>query len=166
MMEAVGGVLLDELPPEPLATDALTPDAIDQLLAGADKAEQAPLPILHPDLPAPLNRMPMGRWWPLAFGLRWRPLRVTGAAWGGLLLVQPGRSLPPHGHDGMELTCVLSGAFDDAGRVFAAGDLDEPEVDHNYPLVTVSKGPCLCVIASEGVRLRGVLGLAQRMIGL
>jgi hypothetical protein len=25
--------------------------------------------------------------------------------------------------------------------------------------------PCLCIIASEGMRLRGLLGLAQRMMG-
>jgi hypothetical protein len=25
--------------------------------------------------------------------------------------------------------------------------------------------PCLCVIASEGMRLRGLLGWAQRLIG-
>jgi putative transcriptional regulator len=164
-LEAVAGALLDELPAEPLAADAL-----DRLLLRVDQpqASSRPLlhpPMLHPDLPAPLNRLAMGRWWPIGLGVRYRPLRTAGAAWGGLLLAGPGRALPRHGHKGLELTCVLSGAFADSNGHYAAGDLSEPVSDHDRPPFVVSAEPCLCVIASEGVRLRGVLGFAQRMIG-
>ncbi len=159
-LETVASVLLDEIPPVPLSGDAL-----DRLLSRVDEPPRAEPPVLHPDLPAPLNRMPMGRWWPVAFGLRWRPLHAHGAAWGGLILAQPGRALPRHGHAGQELTCVLSGAFADATGRYLAGDLAEAEIDHDQPPVVVGTEPCLCVIASEGMRLRGVLGWAQRMIG-
>ena len=93
---------------------------------------------------------------------RWRPLRVGGVAWAGLILAQPGRVFPRHGHSGIEFTCVLAGAFADRGYVYGVGDLDEPDVDHDHPPMVVSAEPCLCVIASEGMRLRGVLGRAQR----
>ena len=156
--EAIGGALLDTLPPVPLASGAL-----DQLF---DRPEQQTCPVLNAALPPPLDRVPMRKWWPIGNGLRWRPLRVGGIAWAGLILAQPGRVFPRHGHSGIEFTCVLSGAFADGGYVYAAGDLDEPDANHDHPPMVVSAEPCLCVIASEGMRLRGVLGRAQRLFGL
>jgi putative transcriptional regulator len=164
-VEAVGGALLDASPPEPLAPSALDPEALDRLLDREYEPPPVP-PVLHAGLPAPLDRVPMGRWWPIGIGLRFRPLRVSGSAWGGLILGKPGQALPRHGHDGLELTCVLRGAFADTGRVYAAGDLAEPETDHDQPPVVVSTEPCLCVIASEGIRLRGLFGMAQRLVRL
>jgi putative transcriptional regulator len=159
-LEAAGGALLDDLPPVPLSGDAL-----DRLLARADEPVPAPPPILNPDLPAPLNRVALGRWWPVGFGIRYRPLRAAGAAWGGLLRAEPGRVLPRHGHAGLELTCILSGSFADGGGEYHAGDLSEPISDHDQPPFVIGAEPCLCIIASEGMRLRGLLGFAQRMIG-
>ena len=159
-LEATGGALLDELPPVPLSGDAL-----DRLLRRLDDPPPARPPIINPDLPAPLNRARLGRWWPAGFGVRYRPLVTGGSAWGGLLLAQPNRSLPRHGHAGLELTCVLSGAFADANGEYAVGDLSEPTTDHDNPPVVIGSQPCLCVIASEGMRLRGLLGWAQRMFG-
>jgi putative transcriptional regulator len=164
-IEAVGGVLLDALPPEPMAASALDPEALDRLL-DRDYEPPAVPPVLHAGLPAPLDRVPMGRWWPIGIGLRFRPLRVGGRGWGGLILGRSGQALPRHGHDGLELTCVLRGAFADSGRMYAAGDLSEPEEDHDHPPVVVSAEPCLCVIASEGIRLRGLFGMAQRLMRL
>jgi putative transcriptional regulator len=159
-LEATGGALLDELAPIPLSGDAL-----DRLLARMEEPAPEPPPILNPELPAPLNRVSLGRWWPVGFGVRYRPLRTTGAAWGGLLLASPNRSLPRHGHTGRELTCILSGSFADGTGVYEAGDLSEPVTDHDQPPVVIGTEPCICIIASEGMLLRGLLGLAQRMIG-
>jgi putative transcriptional regulator len=159
-LEATGGALLDDLAPVPLSGDAL-----QRLLARTGEPAPATPPILHPELPAPLNRVILGRWWPAGFGVRYRPLRTAGTAWGGLILAQPGRSLPSHGHAGLELTCILSGSFADGSGAYLPGDLSEPETDHDQPPVVVGTQPCLCIIASEGMRLRGLLGLAQRMAG-
>lgn len=160
-LEAVGGVLLDSLPPA-----ALSDDALDRLLARAHEPAPPLPPVLNAGLPPPLDRVPLGRWWPIGIGARWRPLQAAGAAWGGLVLVQPGRALPRHGHEGLELTCVLKGAFSDASGRYGPGDLSEPQDDHDQPPVAAAGSPCLCVIASEGMRLRGLLGWGQRMIGL
>lgn len=160
-LETTGGALLDELPPVPL-----TGGALDRLLARLNEPPPTLPPVLNPQLPAPLDRMGLGRWWPIGIGMRYRPLRTTGAAWGGLILGQPGRSLPRHGHTGQELTCILSGAFVDATGEFYAGDLSEPEKDHDQPPRVIGNQPCLCVIASEGMQLQGLLGLGQRLIGL
>lgn len=159
-LEATGGALLDSLSPVPLNNNAL-----DGLLSRINNQTPARPPILNPELPAPLDRMPIGRWWPIGPGMRWRPLRTSGAAWGGLILVQPGRALPRHGHVGLELTCVLSGSFADAAGQYEAGDLAEPEADHHEPPIVIGSEQCLCIIALEGLRLHGILGLMQRMIG-
>jgi putative transcriptional regulator len=161
ILEATGGAVLDELTPV-----ALSGDALKRLLTRVDApTPSVPPPMLNADLPAPLNRVALGRWWPIGLGARYRPLRTTGAAWGGLILVQPNRSLPRHGHAGRELTCVLSGRFADGSGEYQAGDLSEPVTDHDQPPVVIGTQPCLCITASEGMRLRGLLGLAQRMIG-
>jgi putative transcriptional regulator len=158
MLEAAGGVLLEQLPPAPLSAAAL-----DQLLVRLDEPVAPSPPLLHPHLPPPLNRVALGRWWPVWPGIRYRPLRTPGSAWGGLLLGQPGRSLPRHGHAGLELTCTLSGAFADGNGTYGVGDLCEPDLAHDQPPVVVGHEPCLCVIASEGMHLRGLMGLAQRL---
>jgi putative transcriptional regulator len=159
-LEATGGAVLDALEPVPLSGDALT-----RLLGRTDEPARAVPPVLHPSLPAPLNRVELGAWWTVGFGIRYRPLRTSGVAWGGLILAQPGRSFPRHGHLGRELTCILSGSFADGTGQYVAGDLSEPPVDHDEPPRVVGYEPCLCIIASEGMRLRGVLGGLQRLIG-
>ena len=158
-LEATGGALLQELLPVPLADDAF-----ERLLARVDEPAALPPPLLNPDLPAPLNRVPLGRWWPIGVGIRYRPLATSGSGWSGLIHAQPGRSFPRHGHSGLELTCILSGAYADGHGTYAAGDLAEPVIDHDQPPVVVNTEPCLCVIASEGMMLRGVLGWMQRQI--
>jgi putative transcriptional regulator len=159
IMERAGGVLLGDLDPAPMAMDAL-----NRVLERTVMPEPEPPPVLHAELPAPLNRAQMGRWWPVLPGVRFRPLRRTGSAWGGLLLAQPGRGLLKHGHTGLELTTILRGSFADGSAEYFAGDLAEPEADHDAPPVVTSAEPCLCVIASEGMRLRGLLGFAQRLL--
>jgi putative transcriptional regulator len=159
-LEATGGAVLDELTPVPL-----TGDALDRLLARTEEPAPPPPPVLNPDLPAPLDRVLLGRWWPIGIGARYRPLRTAGSAWGGLVQAKPGWSLPRHGHAGLELTCILSGSFADGSGEYVAGDLSEPVTDHDRPPLVIGMEPCLCIIASEGMRLRGLLGLLQRMIG-
>lgn len=158
-LEAAGGALLEELAPVPMAGDALS-----RILARANEPADAPQPVLNAELPPPLDRVRLGRWWTIGLGTRYRPLRVAGAAWGGLILVQPGRALPRHGHVGLELTCVLAGSFTDDAGEYRPGDVCEPNVDHDQPQLVIGTEPCLCVIASEGMRLRGLLGLAQRLL--
>jgi putative transcriptional regulator len=161
--EAVGGALLEALPPASMDVDA---GAIDRLLDGAYTPRPDPPTVVNPGLAPPLNRMMFGRWWRIGPGLRWRPMRVGGGAWGGLLLAQPGRSLPRHAHKGRELTCLLAGAFVDGGEQYREGDIADPETDHDRPPVVVGDEPCLCVVASEGIRFRGLLGIVQRAAGL
>src|SRR6202044_3694963 len=59
-LEATGGALLEDLAPAPLSIEAL-----NLVLGRLDEPPPAPAPLLNPDLPAPLNRVAFGRWWPV-----------------------------------------------------------------------------------------------------
>ncbi len=162
MAEAVGGSVLDDLPPV-----AMSDDALARVLARGDLPQVSVVTaVREAGLPAPLKYCNFGRSRLVAPGLRWRPMRTNGRAWGGLLVAQPGRLFPRHEHIGLELTCVLQGSFIDANGHYGAGDLAEPEGDHDPPPRIDSDEPCVCVIATEGFRLGGAFGLLQRMIGL
>jgi putative transcriptional regulator len=65
-----------------------------------------------------------------------------------LIRVAPGTGLLEHGHDGLESTIVLQGAFDDRIARYEVGDFAEAEggVDHRP---TARPGPdCICLIAT------------------
>ena len=157
--EQAGGAMIEAQEPE-----ALREDALEQVLARLDQPVPPPPPVLNPDLPPPLNRVRFGRSWPIGPGFRWQPMRAIGSAWGGLLLVQPGRTVPPHGHAGLELTTVLRGTFTDSTLAFEAGDIAEQLGQHHAPLRIVGTEPCLCIFATEGLRLGGWLGRVQHML--
>ena len=158
--EAIGGAVLDALPPTGMAEDALA------LVLARTERPVAPQPTIArtAGLPPPLDACSFGPWHRIGFGLRWRPLAVGGRALVGLLEGAPGKTLPDHRHTGMELTCVISGSFVDGDARFTAGDLAEADADLVHRPVIDGVVPCLSIIATEGVRLRGVLGLAQRLL--
>jgi putative transcriptional regulator len=76
-----------------------------------------------------------------------------------LLRSGPGTRMLEHAHTGFEMTCVLSGAFSQAGAHFGPGDFDlgDETVDHEP---VVDKGQdCICLVAMQGnLRLKGLLG--------
>jgi putative transcriptional regulator len=177
--EAVGGALLDDLPPADLATDALS-----RMLARLDTPViQAPRP---PEAAASL-----GEGVPLPTALRglvrpaWRWLapgvsRILIAAPGAgehehicLLRVAPGSRLPDHGHSGWEAACVLSGSFNDVTGEYGPGDVAEmdgaePDGDVLHQPVAGSGEACICLLAWEGpLRMRGWLArLVQPLLGV
>ncbi len=160
MAEAVGGTVLDDMPPT-----ALDDDALALVLARTERPVVTAPPVrLEPGLPPPLNACGFGPWRRLGFGLRWRGLTSSGRILAGLLEGLPGKTLPHHTHTGLELTCIISGSFVDGATRYTAGDLAEVEGDLKHQPVIDGDVPCLCVIATEGVRFSGLLGFAQRML--
>ena len=85
-------------------------------------------------------------------GMRWS--RVTLADDRGanvfLLRIAAGKSLPAHTHDGIELTQVLHGAFDDGRERFDAGDFDEADGSIHHQPVVEPGGECICLVSVEG----------------
>lgn len=160
MAEAVAGSFLDNFPPT-----AMDDDALALVLARTEGRVAPAVPIPRsPGLPPPLDVCTFGPWRRIGLGLRWRPLATGGSILAGLLEGMPGKVLPTHTHTGMELTCVIVGSFTDHDGHYRAGDLAEVEGTHEHRPTIDGDGPCLCFIATEGVRFRGLLGFAQRWL--
>lgn len=160
--EALGGALLDALPPEPLDADAFA-----RTLAMIDMP-QAPAPgpsaagprgekgaatafAFPPPLGRVLGQAGVQKWRWLAPGIQQIEVPSGGASGGvRLLRIAPGQRMPEHGHSGSELTLVFSGAFEDERGRYEAGDLAEENGDSRHRPVADAKDGCVCVIATEG----------------
>lgn len=187
-VEALGGALLEDLPPAPLESLSLaaTLDRLDREEAPANpckalrlkplwnkpKAASAPQPATG--LPRPLRAyvpsLDSLSWQRLAPGVRRVELLPRTASGGAaqLLRIAPGTALPHHGHGGLELTVVLSGHFaDELGR-YGPGDLAEVDGDTNHQPIADSHRDCICLIATDApLRFTGLMGrLMQPFIGL
>ena len=164
LAEAVGGALLDELPPTPLAPDALR--RVSERLGAEAGVPAQPAPPREPTtVGTPPAELPHGwrdlrlRW--LAPGVRHAVLLRGGPADGTLRLlrVRPGTALPRHAHRGTELTLVLEGAFRDEMGLHGPGDLAEVEGEESHRPVAEGTADCVCLIATEGrLRFGGPLG--------
>ncbi|PWC39870.1 transcriptional regulator [Azospirillum sp. TSO35-2] len=174
-VEAVGGVLLDDLPPAPL--DGLTLAGTLARLDRESATATPPRPAASgrdPALPAPLRPYVPSleglAWQRLAPGVRRVELLPRTASGGAaqLLRIAPGTALPHHGHGGVELTLVLSGHFaDELGR-YGPGDLAEVDGDTRHQPIADSHRDCVCLIATDApLRFTGLMGrLMQPFIGL
>ncbi|UEM07702.1 ChrR family anti-sigma-E factor (plasmid) [Skermanella rosea] len=175
-LDEIGGLLLWDLPPEPLPEDALA-----SLLARLD-GEGAEEPAARPAsaagardcgvlgdmrVPEPLRTYLRERaggagWTVLAEGVQslrldvGRPPEVAE-----ILRMAPGSALPAHRHSDQELILVLQGSFSeaagpfgDAGGRYAGGDLGEFEGGSIHTVVAGEDG-CVCyrVLAGPVERL-------------
>lgn len=158
--QAVGGAVLEDQQPSDLDAGAL-----NAVLARLD---DPPRPVTtmatrgaDPSLPAPLRGFELGPWRWLGPGVHVR--NVLGPRDGNcrviLLRIAPGQSTPRHTHGGVELTCVIEGAYATEDGVFSPGDFEEADPTVTHQPRVVSREPCLCVAALDGeIVLPGRLG--------
>jgi len=159
-LQAVGGEFLDEAAPSTLSQDAL---ALAMARIETDAGQVKALAPLNdmPELPEPLRRYALSPWRWVGPGMRVRDVHAPrdGDCRVILLKIESGRETPKHTHGGVELTCVISGAYATETERFDVGDFEEadPEVLHQ-PRV-VSDEACLCVVALDGqIQLDGWMG--------
>lgn len=163
--EAIGGALLDALPPE-----RMEPDALARLMARID-GDDAPPPVAAPRrmpdfpgdirLPEALRACDVSPWKWLGPGVRLSHVSIPGGGDSGavLLRIGAGRRLPEHGHGALELTQVLYGAFSDRFGRYGPGDVSETDEDVDHQPVVDRDGECVCLAALEGGMLfKGLLG--------
>ena len=161
--EAVGGQLLAALEGEAMAADALshalarldTPVVARRAPGFAREARGfAPAGIGFP-LPHALRPYRLGNWRWIAPGVRHiRVLaRRSGRSGLHLLRISPGTAMPGHGHEGNELTCILTGSYTDETGRFQAGDLVEMDTELEHRPMADARDGCICLIATDG-RLR------------
>lgn len=150
-MEALGGELVTDLAPSPLADDALA-----RVMAGIERPLDSAA--ATPVRPA-MERIPFGREMWIAPGMSIRKAKMSGSDLLYRLRLPGGLTTITHGHGGVEFTVVLKGAFDDGQSVLSVGDFAEmtEEIDHTPTVIPGSE--CICLIASEQpMRVKTTLG--------
>lgn len=159
-LQAVGGAFLDDASPVDLSEDALA-HALARIETDAG-AVRSPAPLNDmPELPEPLRRYALGPWRWIGPGMRVRDVHAPrdGDCRVILLKIEPGRETPKHTHGGVELTCVISGAYATETQRFDVGDLEEANDDVLHQPRVVSDEACLCVVALDGqIKLDGWMG--------
>ncbi|EBA05626.1 ChrR family anti-sigma-E factor [Sagittula stellata] len=160
--EALGGALLDD-------TDAVAMDdgALQRALDAVRGADPEPRPIrvAEPDpiVPAPLADYIGGglddvRWRPLGMGVKQAILPTAPGATARLLFIPAGTAVPDHGHNGLELTLVLQGAFSDEGGRYARGDVEVADGDTEHMPVADISADCICLAVTDApLKFHGVL---------
>ena len=168
--EAVFGAWLDDLAPERLRADALR-RALDESMAVV-----SPGPEPHAPLPRSIARLvkdasAIDR---LDWRLRYRALSHIAlptldepGVEARLLRLEPGGAIPAHGHDGEELTLVLSGGFEDGRGVYRRGDVCAADADTAHRPQVSDPEPCVCFTVTLGRRRfrNPLIAAADRMLG-
>lgn len=180
--EAVGGVLVQEADPVPVAEGSLA-----RMMALLDAPEDNKTaarsePRVHArsdfgqsDLPRPLldyvgGNIEQLRWRSIGPGVKAVRLdaksRDDSRLW--LLRAAPGTPLPNHGHRGSELTLIVRGSYGWGTRAFGPGDVDDVDDDVWHAPHVTDDGECICLVAVDApLRLQGVFArLFQPLIGI
>ena len=164
-LEAVGGALLEALPPA-----AMEPDALDRALARIEMKAPVEAARIEVGLPRMLAGQAFGprRW--VAPGLWLRRLKVEpGERFNTYLLhASPGWRFPKHGHAGAEYVCVLEGGFSDSTGCYVTGDFAEGDEALVHEPLAEQGEACLCLISTEGrMRMQGLIArVLQPLVGL
>lgn len=155
--EALGGAVLDDLDVPPMRADAL---AATLARIDADPGmRSAPPRLAGPrapgSLPRPLRDYIGGdlqdvQWRPVGMGLRQSILATQGGASVRLLHIPAGQTIPDHGHNGLEMTLVLRGAFRDQTDRFGPGDVEVATAGFEHTPVAEEGEDCICLAATEG----------------
>jgi putative transcriptional regulator len=151
--EALGGSLLQDLPPAPMSGDAL-----QSVLAKLDEikpVERPVRPVSRDGMPGVLRNYIGGdlrdvRWRRMGPNLSYVPLLRRGAVTARLLRGVPGAETGTHRHSGQEYTLVLKGGFSDATGSYAPGDLQMMEGDMRHNPVADPGEDCINLAVTTG----------------
>lgn len=168
--EAIGGSLLDDLPAAPLHSGAL--DAVMARLAPGPERPAIRDVQVSPWLPRPLIER-LGGDDPARWKWRWLGPGVADLLLAGarnspsarLVRLAPGTGLPPHDHDGREMTLVLRGAFSDRFGRFGPGDVEETYPDMHHEPVALAGMVCIGLVVTDSpLRFDGLIARAMQAL--
>lgn len=168
--EAVGGAILDEMPPAPLAAEFFgrTMERLDSIPSTlANRLVPRKRPSLGMELPRAMRDCEIGPWRWLGLGFKWSKVKIAENPDAKIMLLKgrAGLHLPAHGHTGLEFMQILSGSLSDERGQYFPGDLDEADDEVDHQPVVGQESDCVCLAALEGdTRLHGILGRLLRPI--
>jgi len=172
-MEEVGGAVLTDLPPAAMSNNTLAEVEL-HLNESAPVARAKMTPVLLeteiPGLPKFVRRYRFGRWKWIAPSVYLRPIELphTSSTRVFLLKSGPGTKMLQHTHTGVEMTCVLSGAFRQDDIQYGPGDFDLGDETIDHRPVVADEQDCICLVAMQGkLRLKGLMGwIVQPLVRL
>jgi putative transcriptional regulator len=172
-IESVGGALLAGIElvgpsPEGLLLSAL--HAIDGIENGEGARGVTAKKIPFFGAPASMRGCTLGRWRFVQPGLRVARVTAPGESVASALLIRvgAGQRMLPHGHEGIEYTTVLSGAFTDVTGRYGPGDYVEGDEEIEHQPIAEGCEECLYLAAFDGhFRMKSLMGrVAQSLLGL
>lgn len=111
-----------------------------------------PVPTAKGIYPAPVAELFTGdapSWKNLGLGVKQSILSQNESGSVRLLHIPGGRAMPEHGHNGLELTLVLQGAFQDETGRFGRGDVELGLPDMEHTPVAEEGLACICLAATD-----------------
>jgi putative transcriptional regulator len=162
--EHIGGILLDELAPVPLATDALAKTLARLDIKTAPKIAPTSNDNTPPPLRAVLGRdLSEVRWRKMGPRLGYVTLYRRGPVAMRLLRGAPGTDVGLHTHRGMEYTLVLRGGFTDETGTYGPGDFQIASPDTKHNPVADTDGDCInLAVTTASLEFEGIL---QKFVG-
>lgn len=145
--DMLGGALLDRV-----ETANLRPGARDRMLQALDAPAPARRTRGSEVFPAPVMEALGGqppRWRMLGGGIRQQILSADHEGSLRLLYIPPGKSVPEHGHRGLEMTLVLQGSFSDNEGAFRRGDVETAHSEVDHQPVAGEGAACICLAATD-----------------
>ena len=172
--DALGGALLDSLEAAPLPDSAM--DAVLARLRDEPQTESAPSATdsTNPVIPDPLRSYLGGD----LDSLHWRmvaprvhQIQIETAdhrSKARLLRFHSGSTVPTHGHNGRELTLVLTGSLCDRGTVLRRGDIAETDERTEHQPYAGPGEDCVCLAVTDApLRFKSMFArLLQPMFGI
>ena len=161
LAETVGGVLLEDIPNQQLTSTTLESvfARIDQpdIEGAAENSKTRLKPsvdggsifptVLQKYIGDSVENVP---WKSIGSGIRQHLIETPdddGSV--RLLRIKAGKAVPNHGHQGRELTLVLSGSYHDGVSTYGAGDMQDVDEEIVHKPI-VDDGPdCICLVITD-----------------
>lgn len=141
----------------------------------AENVHAFPKRAVSGDVPLPLQRFIGGqtsdiKWKKVAPGIAKHDIDLGKGVPSSLYLlhIAEGQAVPEHGHGGMEMTLILSGAYRDRFGHFGPGDIADLDEHVEHQPIVEAGGPCICLVATEKpTKFKGLVErLLQPIIGI
>lgn len=146
--EALGGLVMERADAAPVS-DVLK----EAIFARLDDAPaETPAPARQGIYPAPVAEYLKDgapRWKKLGLGTRQAILHEGAEGSVRLLYIPAGQAVPDHGHNGLELTLVLQGSFEDEDGRFGVGDVEVADDAVEHTPVAGPGEACICLAATD-----------------
>lgn len=172
--EALGGAVLEDSEPVELSDDSF--EATMARIMGSAPAETVESSTKtmsrHSVFPKCLRDYVGGdvdavNWRPIGLGVKQAVLNTGDRdATARLLYIPAGQAMPDHGHNGVEVTLVLQGAFIDEDGRFARGDIEVASEETEHTPVADIGDDCICLVVTDApLKFNGLLPkIAQKIL--